>query len=107
MGRAENSIRQGFAIQRAQRTERFTRALSIAIPVLAYIWMGSCRTCPIHAASVAVSPQPTSPDEEKRLLAGAHAESASGGSAGTLQSSLHRAASSFPSARSQRFQEKA
>jgi hypothetical protein len=37
MGRAANNIRQGFAIQRAQRTERATRALSIAIPVFAYI----------------------------------------------------------------------
>ena len=38
MGRAENNMRQGFAIQRAHRTERVKRALSIAIPVLAYIW---------------------------------------------------------------------
>jgi hypothetical protein len=37
-GRAENNMRQGFAIQRAHRTERVKRALSIAIPVLAYIW---------------------------------------------------------------------
>ena|SRR5581483_1504103 len=37
IGRAANNMRQGFAIQRAQRTERLTRALSIAIPVFAYI----------------------------------------------------------------------
>jgi len=37
MGRAANNMRHGFAIQRAQRTERVTRALSIAIPVFAYI----------------------------------------------------------------------
>ena len=37
MGRATNNIRHGFANQRAQRTERVTRALSIAIPVFAYI----------------------------------------------------------------------
>ena len=37
MGRAANNMRQGFAIQRAQRTERLTRALSIAMPVFAYI----------------------------------------------------------------------
>jgi len=37
VGRAENNMRHGFAIQRAQRTERVTRALSIAIPVFAYI----------------------------------------------------------------------
>lgn len=36
-GRAANSMRQGFAIQRAHRTERLTRALSIAMPVFAYI----------------------------------------------------------------------
>lgn len=37
MGRAANNMRHGFAIQRAQRIERVTRALSIAIPVFAYI----------------------------------------------------------------------
>src|SRR4051812_2344559 len=37
-GRAANRTRHGSAIQRAQRTERFTRALSVAMPVLAYIW---------------------------------------------------------------------
>jgi hypothetical protein len=37
IGRAANNMRHGFAIQRAQRTERVTRALSIAIPVFAYI----------------------------------------------------------------------
>ena len=37
IGFAENSRRHGFAIQRAQLAERPTRALSVAIPVLAYI----------------------------------------------------------------------
>ena len=37
MGRAENRYRHGLAIQRAQRTDRATRALSVAMPVFAYI----------------------------------------------------------------------
>lgn len=37
MGGAEKSRRHGFAIQRAHRAERSTRALSVAMPVLAYI----------------------------------------------------------------------
>ena len=38
IGRAENSRRHGKAMIRAQRLARLTRALSVAIPVLAYIW---------------------------------------------------------------------
>ena len=38
IGGAENSRRHGAAMIRAQRAERFTRALSVAMPVLAYIW---------------------------------------------------------------------
>lgn len=38
MGRAEKSRRQGFASQRAQRPDEAMRALSVAIPVSAYIW---------------------------------------------------------------------
>jgi hypothetical protein len=37
-GRATNRRRHGRAMRRAQRLARFTRALSVAIPVLAYIW---------------------------------------------------------------------
>jgi hypothetical protein len=37
MGRAENRYRNGLAIQRAQRADRATRALSVAMPVFAYI----------------------------------------------------------------------
>ena len=37
-GRATNSRRHGRAIRRAHRLARFTRALSVAIPVFAYIW---------------------------------------------------------------------
>lgn len=37
MGGAEKSRRHGFAIQRAHRADRATRALSVAMPVLAYI----------------------------------------------------------------------
>ena len=37
IGAAMNSRRAAFASQRARRTERATRALSVAIPVLAYI----------------------------------------------------------------------
>ena len=37
IGRATNSRRQGRAIRRAHRFARFTRALSVAMPVLAYI----------------------------------------------------------------------
>jgi hypothetical protein len=36
-GRATNKRRHGFAIRRAQRFARLTRALSVAIPVFAYI----------------------------------------------------------------------
>ena len=38
MGRPANSHRQGIAINRAHCADRFTRALSVAMPVLAYIW---------------------------------------------------------------------
>jgi hypothetical protein len=38
IGGAANSRRHGRASQRAHREARFTRALSVAIPVLAYIW---------------------------------------------------------------------
>ena len=38
IGLAMNKRRHGFAIQRAQRRERATLALSVAIPVFAYIW---------------------------------------------------------------------
>ena len=38
MGRPAKSRRHGMAMSRAQRAERFTRALSVAMPVLAYIW---------------------------------------------------------------------
>lgn len=38
IGGAENRRRQGAAMIRAQRAERLTRALSVAMPVLAYIW---------------------------------------------------------------------
>ena len=38
IGRAVKSRRQGFALQRAQCAERPTRALSVAMPVLAYIY---------------------------------------------------------------------
>src|SRR5580704_4742494 len=37
MGRAWNSLRQGIASHRAQALARLRRALSVAIPVLAYI----------------------------------------------------------------------
>ena len=37
MGRPAKSGRQALAIQRAHRAERLTRALSVAIPVFAYI----------------------------------------------------------------------
>lgn len=37
-GRATNRRRQGRAISRAHRLARLTRALSVAMPVLAYIW---------------------------------------------------------------------
>src|SRR5688500_17830973 len=37
IGGAWNNRRQGLAIQRAHMAERLTRALSVAIPVLAYI----------------------------------------------------------------------
>ena len=37
IGRPAKSGRQALAIQRAQRAERLTRALSVAIPVFAYI----------------------------------------------------------------------
>src|SRR5579859_4761208 len=37
MGGPVNRRRHGFAIQRAQRAERATRALSVAMPVSAYI----------------------------------------------------------------------
>jgi hypothetical protein len=37
MGRPENSLRQGTASQRAHALARLCRALSVAIPVLAYI----------------------------------------------------------------------
>ena len=37
MGDPVNSLRQGFAIHRAHRVYRSTRALSVAIPVFAYI----------------------------------------------------------------------
>jgi hypothetical protein len=33
-----NRSRHGLAISRAQRVARLTRALSVAIPVFAYIW---------------------------------------------------------------------
>ena len=36
-GRATNRRRHGLAIRRAQRLARLTRALSVAIPVFAYI----------------------------------------------------------------------
>jgi len=36
-GRATNKRRHGLAIRRAHRFARFTRALSVAIPVFAYI----------------------------------------------------------------------
>jgi hypothetical protein len=38
IGRPANRYRHGHAIQRARRAERLTRALSVAIPVFAYIW---------------------------------------------------------------------
>ena len=38
IGAAEKNRRQGAAIMRAHRADRFTRALSVAIPVFAYIW---------------------------------------------------------------------
>jgi hypothetical protein len=38
IGRPANNRRQGIAINRAHRTDRLTRALSVAIPVFAYIW---------------------------------------------------------------------
>jgi hypothetical protein len=38
IGRAVNSRRHGLAIMRAQRLARLTRALSVAMPVFAYIW---------------------------------------------------------------------
>ena len=38
IGRPAKSRRHGIAISRAQRAERLTRALSVAIPVFAYIW---------------------------------------------------------------------
>ncbi len=38
IGDAENRRRQGAAMIRAQRADRLTRALSVAMPVLAYIW---------------------------------------------------------------------
>ena len=38
MGRPVNSRRVGFAIHRAHCAERPTRALSVAMPVFAYIW---------------------------------------------------------------------
>jgi hypothetical protein len=38
IGRAEKRARHGFASQRAQRVDRAIRALSVAIPVSAYIW---------------------------------------------------------------------
>jgi hypothetical protein len=38
MGRPANKCRHGFASNRTQRWERDTRALSVAIPVSAYIW---------------------------------------------------------------------
>ena len=37
MGAAEKRRRHGAAITRAQRADRLTRALSVAIPVFAYI----------------------------------------------------------------------
>ncbi len=37
-GRPAKSRRQGIAINRAHRADRLTRALSVAIPVFAYIW---------------------------------------------------------------------
>jgi len=37
MGAPINSLRQGFAIQRAHWVGRSTRALSVAMPVFAYI----------------------------------------------------------------------
>ena len=37
IGCATNSRRQGLAMRRAHRFARFTRALSVAMPVLAYI----------------------------------------------------------------------
>lgn len=37
IGTPWKSLRQGFASQRAQRLALFRRALSVAIPVLAYI----------------------------------------------------------------------
>ena len=44
MGLAWNSLRQGTASQRAQALARFRRALSVDIPVLAYIWRYSFDT---------------------------------------------------------------
>jgi hypothetical protein len=38
MGATTNSRRAALASQRARRTDLVTRALSVAIPVLAYIW---------------------------------------------------------------------
>jgi hypothetical protein len=38
MGLAWNSLRHGLASQRAQRLAFDRRALSVAIPVFAYIW---------------------------------------------------------------------
>src|SRR6266540_3636201 len=38
IGGAANSRRHGAAIIRAHRAERLTRALSVAMPVFAYIW---------------------------------------------------------------------
>ena len=38
MGRPAKSRLQGLAIRRAHWAERLTRALSVAIPVFAYIW---------------------------------------------------------------------
>jgi hypothetical protein len=38
IGRPAKSLRHGIAISLAHRAERLTRALSVAIPVFAYIW---------------------------------------------------------------------
>jgi hypothetical protein len=38
IGRPANRRRHGTAIHRARRAERLTRALSVAMPVFAYIW---------------------------------------------------------------------
>jgi hypothetical protein len=38
IGCPAKSRRHGIAISRAHRAERLTRALSVAIPVFAYIW---------------------------------------------------------------------